>query len=59
MVLRIATEIVAALRYKLRTFSVFLEGPLEVYCDNKSEVKIFGVLAPVLNKVQRYMLSYL
>ena len=33
--IRIATEMVKALRYKLRTFCVKLEGPAEVYCDNK------------------------
>ena len=35
VVLRIATEIVEALRDKLRKFVVNLEGPSEVYCDNK------------------------
>ena len=34
-----ATEMVEALRYKIRTFGVKLEGPVEVYCDNKSVMK--------------------
>ena len=41
---------VEVLRYKLRTFDVNLEGPAEVYCDNKSVVKNSGVPASVLNK---------
>ena len=39
VVLRIATEMVEALRYKLRKFSVNLESLAEVYFDNKSAVK--------------------
>ena len=34
--LRIYTEMVEALRYKLRTFGINLEGPTEVYCENNS-----------------------
>ena len=57
--LRIYTEVVEALRYKLRTFGVNLEGPAEVYCDNKSVVKNSSVPVSVLNKnIQRYMLPY-
>ena len=33
--LRIATDRVKALMYKIRKFFVNLEGPSEVYCDNK------------------------
>ena len=36
--LQIVTEMVEVLMYKLRTFGVNLEGPAEVYCDNKSVV---------------------
>ena len=50
MALRIATNMVEALRYKLRTFSATLEGPEEVYCDNKSVVVNSSVPASVLNK---------
>ena len=57
MALRIATEIVEALMYKLRKFSVNLEVPSEVYCYNKSVVKNSSVPESVLNKkTQRYML---
>ena len=37
--LRIATDMVESLRYKLRTFDINLEGPEEVYCDKNSVVK--------------------
>ena len=33
--LRISTDLVEALRYKLMKFDEILEGPSEVYCDNK------------------------
>ena len=50
MVLRIATDMVEALRYKLRTFGVNLEGPVEVYCYKKSVVTNYIVPASILNK---------
>ena len=37
--LRIATEMVEALRYKLRMFGVGLSGPARVFCDNEAVVK--------------------
>jgi Reverse transcriptase (RNA-dependent DNA polymerase). len=36
--LRIATELIEALRYKLRMFGIPVEGSTKVYCDNKSVV---------------------
>ena len=51
MALIIATEMVESLRYNLRTFSVNLEGPEEVYCYNKSVVTKSSVPASVLNKI--------
>ena len=36
--LRLATEIIEALRYKLKYFVVPVEGPVDVFCDNKSVV---------------------
>jgi hypothetical protein len=36
--LRIATEQVEALRYKLRMFGVPVDGPGDIYCDNQSVV---------------------
>ena len=48
--LRTSTEMVEALRYKLRKCFVNLEGTEEVYCDNKSVVKNYRLPASVLNK---------
>jgi hypothetical protein len=48
--LRIATEMIEALRYKLRMFGVPLIGPTNVFCDNKSVVTNATVPSSVLNK---------
>ena len=48
--LRICTELVEALRYKLRTFGVPIDGPAEVFCNNKSVVTNSSVPTLVLNK---------
>ncbi len=48
--LRIATEMIEALRYKLRSFGIPIDGPAEVFCDNKSVVTNSSVPASVLNK---------
>jgi hypothetical protein len=37
--LRIATELIISMRYKLRMFGVPLEGPSNVFCDNESVYK--------------------
>ena len=37
--LRIVTEMIEALRHKLRCFGIPVEGPAEVLCDNMSVVK--------------------
>ena len=55
MALRIYTEMVEALRYKLRTFGVNPEGPAEVYCDNKSGVTKSSVPESVLNKGKNFI----
>ena len=57
MVLRIATEMLESLRYKLRTFGVNLEGPEEVYCDKKSVVKNSSAPVLVLNKIHNNICS--
>ena len=36
VVLRIATELNEALRYKLRTFGVPIDGAWEIFCDDVS-----------------------
>ena len=46
----IATELIEALRYKLRMFGIPLDGPANVMCDNKSVVTNSTVPASVLKK---------
>ena len=48
--LRIATDMIEALRYKFRCMGVPIDGPAEVLCDNKSVVTNASVPASVLNK---------
>jgi hypothetical protein len=36
--MRIAVEMIEALRYKLRMFGIPIDGPANVFCDNKSVV---------------------
>jgi len=48
--LRIATELIEALRYKLRMFGVPLDGPANVMCDNKSVVNNSTLPSSTLKK---------
>ena len=48
--LRIATEQVEALRYKLRMFGVPLSGPARVFCDNESVVNVTSNVEARLKK---------
>ena len=48
--LRISTDMIEALRYKLRCMGVPIDGPAEVLCDNQSVVTNTSVPASVLNK---------
>jgi len=48
--LRICTEMVEGLRYKLRCFGVPVEGPTDVLYDNQSVVTNLSVPTSVLNK---------
>jgi len=48
--LRICTEMVEALRYKLRCFDVPVEGAADVLCDNRSVVVNSSVPTSVFNK---------
>ena len=48
--LRITTEMVEALRYKLRCFGIPSEGPAEVFWDNMSVVKNSSITTSALNK---------
>ena len=48
--LRICKELIVALRYKLRMFGVPIDGPANVYCDNRGVVKNTSVPESVLTK---------
>ena len=48
--LRIAVELVEALRYKLRMFGVPISGPARLFCDNESVVKSSGTPEARLKK---------
>ena len=48
--IRIPTEKIQALRYKLIFFGIPVEGPAEVFCDNMSVVKNSSIPTSVLNK---------
>ena len=48
--LRICTEMLEALRYKLRCFGVPIDGPCDIFCDNRSVVTNSSVPTSVLNK---------
>ena len=48
--LRIATEMVQGLRYKLRMMGVPIDGPTSMYCDNESVTKNASVPESTLSK---------
>jgi hypothetical protein len=48
--LRICKELIVALRYKLRMFGVPIDGPANVFCDNRGVVKNASVPESTLMK---------
>jgi hypothetical protein len=48
--MKIAKEMIVALRYKLRMFGIPIEGPTNVYCDNEGVVKNTSIPESVLGK---------
>jgi hypothetical protein len=48
--LRVCTKALIALRYKLWSFGVHVDGPADIYCDNGSVVKSASVVKGRLNK---------
>ena len=48
--LKIATEKIISLRYKLRMFGIPLEGPANVFCDNEGVFKNASIASSVLKK---------
>ena len=50
MAMKVCMEHIVALRYKLRTFGVPLDGPTDVLCDNQAVVNNTSKFESVLNK---------
>ena len=50
VVLRIASELIVLLRYKLRMFGIPFNGPAQVFCDNKAVYKNAGFAHTTLKK---------
>ena len=48
--MRIAKDLAIALRYKLRMFGIPIDGPADVFCDNKGVVKNTSLPESVLSK---------
>ena len=48
--MRIATELIEALRYKLRMFGVPIDGPTNVFCDNEAVYKNIAIPESTLKK---------
>ena len=48
--LRICKELIVALRYKLRIFGVPLDGPADIFCDNRGLVMNVSKLESTLQK---------
>ena len=48
--MRLAKEMIVALRHKLRMFGIPLDGPADVFCDNEGVVKNTSIPESVLNK---------
>ena len=52
--MKTVVEQVESLRYKLRMFDVPLEGPTNMFCDNKAVFKNASIPDSTLKKKQRY-----
>ena len=50
MALRVATEVIEGLRYKLRMFDVPIDGVTSVYCGDQPVTKNAAVSASTLSK---------
>ena len=48
--LRIATEMIVGLRYKLRMIGVSINGPADVICDNQSVVTDVSIPSSALTR---------
>ena len=50
MALRIATELIISLRYKLRMFGILIDGHTNVFCDNEAVYKNVSSSDSILKK---------
>ena len=48
--MRIAVDLIQALRYKLRMMGIRIESPTELYCDNESVCKNSSIDSSTLSK---------
>ena len=55
--MKTAVEMVETMRYKMRMFGVFVEGPASVFCDNKAVYKNTVMPESVLRK-KHHSISY-
>ena len=55
--MRVAVEMIRALRYKLRMFGIPIEGPASVFCDNEAVYKN-TVLPESTLKKKHHSISY-
>jgi hypothetical protein len=53
--MRICKELIAAIHYKLRMFGVEIDGPANVFCDNRGIVKNVSILELMLMKKHNAM----
>ena len=58
VVLRVATELIEGLRYKLRMFGVPIDGATSVYCDIQHVTKKATVPASTLSKRHNLICYY-
>ena len=55
--LRIATEMIEGIRYKIRMSGVAIDGPADVFCGNQSVVTNVSIPSSALNKKQNYIIK--
>ena len=57
--LRIAMEMTEDLRYKLRKFGITIDGPSEVFCDNKLVANSSSIPTSTLSKRRNVIFHYI
>ena len=56
--MRIAVEMIEALRYKLRMFGALIDSPANVYCDNEAVHKNITIPESILKKKHHSIAYY-